>query len=282
MRLGTPALDLDALVCDLDGVVYRGSRVIEGAPAALAAIRSKGIKIVFATNNATHTVDSYCRRLTELGIPATRDDIVTSAVVTVEEVSRRGWTGESVLLVGGDGLRDASERAGLRLVEGREGRRAGVVIVSGTPHLTYDHIRDAAFAVRDGAHLIATNADPTFPAPDGLWPGAGAVLAAIEVASGRKAEVLGKPNLPMMQAIGRRLTGRRRIAAVGDQPGTDLAGARAMGWSTILVLSGVTGTQAASDLQEPPDLVAADIVEAERALTGPAGPSGIDQQQPKV
>ncbi len=280
--MGTPAFDIDALVCDLDGVVYRGSRVIEGAPAALAAIRSKGIKIVFATNNATHTVDHYCRRLTELDIPAHPDDIVTSAVVTVEEVSRRGWTAESILLVGGDGLRDASERAGLRLVEGRQGRRAGVVIVSGTPHLTYDHIRDAAFAVRDGAHLIATNADPTFPAPDGLWPGAGAVLAAIEVASGRKAQVLGKPNLPMMRAIERRLKGRTRIAAVGDQPGTDLAGARAMGWSTILVLSGVTGSQVAADLQDPPDLVVADIVEAERAIKGPGGSSGTDKQEPEV
>ena len=274
-------LELDALVCDLDGVVYRGSRVVEGAPEAVASIRAKGIKVVFATNNATHTVDDYRRRLDRIDISAASDEIVTSAVVTAEELSRRGAEDSSIFLVGGAGLREACVQAGLGLVEGRAGRSAGVVIVSGTPDLTYDHIRDAAFAVRDGATFLATNADPTFPAADGLWPGAGAVLAAIEVASGRKAEVLGKPNRPMMEAIERRLEGRTRIGAVGDQPGTDLAGARSMGWSTILVLSGVTDAVAAAALAEVPDLVATDIAEVERSVRG-ADSSGQDRQEPRV
>ena len=262
-------LELDALVCDLDGVVYRGSQIVEGAAEALASIRAKGVKVVFATNNATHTVDEYRRRLERVGIPASNDEIVTSAVLTVEEIGRREADDSSIFLVGGAGLREACVEAGLRLVEGRAGRSAGVVIVSGTPDLTYDHIRDAAFAVRDGATFLATNADPTFPAADGLWPGAGAVLAAIEVASGRKAEVLGKPNRPMMEAIERRLEGRARIGAVGDQPGTDLAGARSMGWATILVLSGVTDAMAVAALTERPDLVAADIAEVDRSIRGP-------------
>lgn len=268
--MGASPLELDAIVCDLDGVIYRGSEPIAGAADAIDALRSKGIKVVFATNNATHTVEGYGERLQGLGIPTADDEIVTSAIVTVEEITRRGWSGETVLLVGGEGIRRRCIEAGLELVEGRSGRGAGIVIVSGTPHLTYDHIRDAAFAVRAGAHFLATNADPTFPAPDGLWPGAGAIVAAIEVASvGPKAEVMGKPHLPMMQAIERRLEGRRRIAVLGDQPGTDLDGGRAMAWATILVLSGVTGADVAGALDPPPDLVVRSIVEAAQAVVGP-------------
>lgn len=269
-------MELDGLVCDLDGVVYRGSEVIPGAPEAVAAIRAKGIKVVFATNNATHTLEQYVDRLNRIGIETARDEIVTSAVVTVEEIERRGWADGTVFLVGGDGIRARCVEAGLRLVEGRAGREADIVIVSGTPQLTYDHIRTAAFAVRAGARFLATNADPTFPAPDGLWPGAGAVVASIQVASGRSAEVLGKPHRPMMEAIERRLQGRSTIGALGDQPGTDLAGARAMGWATILVLSGVTDAVSAAALAERPDLTVADIVEANDALAGPSGePHGM-------
>lgn len=261
-------LELDGLVCDLDGVIYRGSNVIPGAPEAVESIRAKGIEVVFATNNATHTVEQYAATLRRLGIHTKPDQIVTSAIVTVEEIIRRGWADGTVFLVGGDGIRDRCVKAGLRLVEGMAARTADIVIVSGTPQLTYDHIRTAAFAVRAGARFLATNADPTFPAPDGLWPGAGAVLAAIQVASGRAAEVLGKPHRPMMEAIGRRLEGRSRIGAIGDQPGTDLAGASAMGWTTILVLSGVTDDDAAAALDDRPDLTAATIVEANEALAG--------------
>ena len=259
--MASTPLELDALVCDLDGVVYRGAAVVPGAPEAVAEIRSRNIKVVFATNNATHSVQHYRRRLNELGLVTSPNDIVTSAVVTVEEIVHRGWSERSVFLVGGDGIRQACVEAGLELVEGRAARKADLVIVSGTPDLIYDHIRDAAFAVRAGADLVATNADPTFPAADGLWPGAGAVLASIEVASGGTAEVMGKPNQPMMKAIRRRLSGCSRIAAVGDQPGTDLAGAKAMGWKTILVLSGVTDAAAASALMNPPDLCVASIAD---------------------
>lgn len=262
-------LKVDGLVCDLDGVVYRGSRVIPGAPEAVAAIRSKGIKVVFATNNATHTVEHYRDRLAAVAIETRHDDIVTSAVVTVEEILQRGWRDRSMFLVGGDGLTHACRAAGLEVLEGRDGRHAEVVVVSGTPRLTYDDIRDASFAVRAGADFLATNADPTFPAADGLWPGAGAILASIQVASGRTAEVMGKPHRPMMEAIRRRLDACSAVAAIGDQPGTDLAGARMMGWTTVLVLSGVTDENAAALLEIQPDATVPTVVEASHLFEGP-------------
>jgi HAD superfamily hydrolase (TIGR01450 family) len=132
---------------------------------------------------------------------------------------------------------------------------ADAVIVGADPGFTYQSMRAAADAVRRGAMFVATNADPSFPGAEGLLPGAGAILASIEVASGHRAEVIGKPNAAMMHAAARRLEGCRSIAAIGDQPITDLEGARLQGWATILVLSGVTTRGDVDRLDPPPDYV---------------------------
>ncbi len=261
-------LRLDGLVCDLDGVLYRGDEPVPGAASAISEMRELGLKILFATNNATKTLEQYVGRLHGFGVQVAPEDLVTSAVVTAEEIERRGWSGRSVFLVGGDGIREALGSVGMSFVEGLDARRAEVVVVSGTPELTYDAIRTAAFAVRAGADFIATNDDSTFPAPDGLWPGAGAILAAVETASGRRAEVMGKPHRPMMEAIQRRLDGRERIAVVGDQPATDLAGGRAMGWTTVLVLSGVTDEAAARAEHPAPDVTVPSLAQLRELIAG--------------
>lgn len=254
-------LRVDGLVCDLDGVLYRGVEAVPGAAAAIERLRQGGIKVIFATNNATKTLAQYIERLAHFDVVITEEQIVTSAAVTGEEIERRGWSGRTAFLIGADGMRAALDKAGVTLVEGYEARSAEIAIVSSTAHFDYQLLATAAFAVRNGAEFIASNADPTFPAADGLWPGAGAMLAAVETASGRKAEVMGKPNRPMMEAVQRRLTGCDHIAVVGDQPTTDLAGGRALGWFTILVLSGVTDEAAAAALEPRPDLIISSLVD---------------------
>lgn len=255
------ALELDGLVCDLDGVLYRGVEPVPGAASAIARLRGAGIKVVFATNNATKTVAQYVERLARFDVAITPEEIVTSAAVTGEEVQRRGWGGRTAFLIGTDGMQVALENAGVVLLEGLAARTADIVVVSSTARFDYQLLATAAFAVRNGADFIASNADPTFPAAEGLWPGAGAMLAAVETASGRKAEVMGKPNRPMMEAIQRRLAGCENIAVVGDQPGTDLTGGRAMGWTTVLVLTGVTDAATAGALYPTPDLVLPSLFE---------------------
>jgi 4-nitrophenyl phosphatase len=136
-----------------------------------------------------------------------------------------------------------------------------VVVVGWDPGFDYEAMKRAALAVRAGAELIATNDDAAFPAPEGLWPGAGAILASIEVASGRKAEVMGKPHVPMMDAVARRVAGAERIGLVGDRPETDLAGGRARGWTTILVTSGVTTPADAYGIDPAPDLILSGLSE---------------------
>lgn len=212
-----------------------------------------GLRVLFATNNGTATVEQYRAKLARLSIRAEPRDILTSAVVTADHLVRRGWSGRSAFVIGRDGIREALDQAGIRIVEGEEGRAADLVVVSGDPGFSYDALRTASFAVRAGAHFIATNDDPTFPASDGLWPGAGALVAAVETASGRAPEVIGKPHRPMMEAAARRLEGCRAVAVVGDLPATDLAGGRLMGWLTVLVLSGVTPE--AYEVAPAPDLV---------------------------
>lgn len=254
-------LEFDGLVCDLDGVLYRGVEPVPGVAEAIDRVRASGIRVVFATNNATKTLAQYVERLRRFDVEIGEDDIVTSAAVTGEEVTRRGWSGRTVFLIGTDGTRVALEDAGVVLVDGIPARTADIAVVSSTARFDYQSLATAAFAVRNGADFLASNADPTFPAADGLWPGAGAMLAAVETASGRKAEVMGKPNPPMMQAIARRLEGCNKIAVVGDQPSTDLAGGRSMGWATILVLSGVTDAVAAAALDPAPDVVIPSLVD---------------------
>jgi HAD superfamily hydrolase (TIGR01450 family) len=178
-------------------------------------------------------------------------------VVTAETLAERGVPPATAFFVGGEGVREELTKIGITEAEPD---RAELVVVGWDPNFDYEALRDAATAARRGAVLIATNADATFPAADGeLWPGAGAILAAIERASGARAEVMGKPNRPMMEAVARRVSGARAVAVVGDRPDTDLAGARSQGWTTILVLSGVTQPADVGTLAEAPDHVAADL-----------------------
>ena len=246
---------LDGLVCDMDGVLYRGDEPIPGVAAAVARWRGRGKRIVFCTNNSHYTVPEYAARLRSFGIPAAEDDMVSSGVVLAEVLRKRGAAGKKAMAVGGQGLRAGLEAAGVTVDDGDSVDGMDYVVVGWDDDFDYRKMKRACLAVRAGAILVATNSDATFPAPDGLWPGAGAILASIEACSGARAEVLGKPHPPMMEAAARRLRGCTRIGIVGDRPDTDLAGGVARGWTTILVTSGVTTPAEAATAEPRPDLV---------------------------
>jgi len=254
----------DGLVCDLDGVIYRGDSVIDGAPEAIARLRSGGIPLLFCTNNSLATVAQYVEKLRGLGLEVAPEEILTSATVTAETLQERGFAGKTAIVVGGDGITEALSDVCISVKTDPEVTVSDLVVVGWDPELVYDDLKRAASAARRGALLVATNDDATFPAADGLWPGTGAILAAIETASGRRAEVMGKPHPPMMEAAERRLKGAQRIAIVGDRPDTDLAGGTARGWMTILVLSGVTDEDGARSLPERPDRVISSIAEIDQ------------------
>ena len=252
----------DALVCDLDGVVYRGDEPIPGSASAIEKLRSAGVRILFCTNNSRTPVTGYVAKLQGLGVPVDESDILTSATVTAEELQRRGRAGTTAIVVGGEGIRDALSSVCISVKDDPSVTASDLVVVGWTPEFDYDQMRRAALAVRKGATLIATNDDASFPAAGGvLWPGAGAILASIERATGARAEVMGKPHRPMMDAAALRLEGAKQIAVVGDRPDTDLAGGAARGWVTILVLSGVTDPAQAERVEPKPDLIVDSLVD---------------------
>ena len=252
---GRDARFFDGVVCDLDGVVYRGQEPVAGAAQAIERLRRRGTRVLFCTNNSTPTVEDCRSALRRVGVDAAADDILTSAVVAGETLARRGRRGARALVVGEAGLRESIAAAGLALDDGDE--RSGDVVVVGLDRgFTYAAMRRALQWLRAGAEFVATNTDATFPAPGGVvWPGAGAIVASLIECSGRHPEVMGKPHAPMMDAAERRLAGAQRVAIVGDRPETDLAGGAAKGWTTVLVLTGVTSRAEAAKARPRPDVV---------------------------
>lgn len=223
------------VVCDLDGVLYRGPEPVAGAGAALEEIAAAGIRLLFATNNSTRTAAEVAAVIeSRTRYPASPADVVTSAMATAHHLA---GVARSVYVVGGRGLPPTLSAAGIPIVE--SWREADCVVVGLDPNLTYEKLADATLAVRAGARLVATNDDATFPTPQGLVPGAGALVAALERATGRHAEVCGKPHEPMRRLL-RELAGAGPVLVVGDRVETDIALGMAEGWATVVTLTGVS------------------------------------------
>ena len=259
---------LEGLICDLDGVLYRGAEPIDGSPETIERLTRLGVHVVFCTNNANPSISRYLEKLSSMGVRVERDDLVTSPVALAEVLDEEGAAGRSAIVIGGDGLREALGSIDVVIDDDPSSRTADYVVVGFDPDFTYESLKRASFAVQGGAELIAANADASFPAPDGLWPGAGSLVAAVEVASGSRARVMGKPHEPMMRVAKRRLGAASRIAIVGDRPNTDLEGGRSMGWVTILVLSGVTPRDGIGAVDPKPDIVLDRLADLPELLSG--------------
>ncbi len=220
-------------VVDLDGVVWLTGRPIPGVDEAVARLRGAGVRVVFATNNSAPTRAELHRHLARCGITAEDRDLLSSADVAAEMLG----PGTSALVLGDDGVREALAGRGVAVVVDGP---ADAVVVGWTRSFTFDAVARAAAAVRAGARLIGTNEDPTFPTPDGLVPGAGALLAAVSTAAEAVPEVAGKPHRPTAEAIAARVPPGELRTMVGDRPATDGALAARLGIPFALVLSGVT------------------------------------------
>lgn len=260
---GAPQRTRGNVVCDLDGVVYLADTPVPGAGPALAEIDRRGYRLVFATNAPIRTPEGVAAHITSLtGYPAAASQVVTSAMVAAEMLSARD---APVLAVGEAGLGATLERAGLSLTA--DPGRARTVVVGLDRRLTYDHLRAASDALLRGARFVASNRDPTYPTESGPVPGGGAIVAALETATGRVAEVAGKPHPPMRDAILSRL-GPGPTWLVGDRPETDLALGRGQGWTTVLVLTGVVGDPSEVPPELRPDVVLASIADLPAHLAG--------------
>jgi HAD superfamily hydrolase (TIGR01450 family) len=250
-----------AWILDLDGVVWLSEQPIPGSTEAIASLRAAGHRVMFLTNNAGPRVSELVMKLEGMGVPATPDEVVTSAQAAASLLE----PGSTALLCAGDGVREALEARDVRVV--REGD-ADAVVVGFHRDFDYDRLTTAFLAVHHGARLIGTNDDTTYPTPDGPIPGGGAILAAVAAAAGIEPEVAGKPYAPMAKLLAERLElvdgrggGRGSgddTILVGDRPSTDGLMARRLEVPFALVLSGVTAEEAIPR-DDPPDYVVADL-----------------------
>lgn len=229
----------DALLLDLDGVVYLDDQAIAGAAAALEQVHRIGRPVTFVTNNAAHTPADVVARLTGLGVAATEAEVVTSSMAAADLLAADLPAGTAVLVVGGRGLWVAVETAGLTPTRSAAGVAA--VVQGWGPDVGWADLAEVTVALRAGARWVATNRDRTLPSPRGPLPGSGSLIAAVETATGRSPDaVAGKPHPPLFDAA-RRRNGARAPLMVGDRLDTDIAGAAAAGIPTLLVLTGVAG-----------------------------------------
>ena len=272
------------LLVDLDGVVYRGEDPVPGVAAVLTARAAAGDDVVYVTNNSMHYRADYVRRLTDLGAPVAPDRIVSAPRATALYLQERHPEVRRVLAVGAGGLDRELRDVGLEVVnagfaaermskEGIDGVAASggvqAVVAGVDPQMTYLRIAAAADCVRAGALFIATNRDPVYPVEVGLRPGAGAIVAAIEVASSVAPITIGKPE-PLLMEEAAHAVGRdpKEGIVIGDGILTDIAAARAVGARSVLMMTGVTTGAALEALPstDRPTKVAGDAVELARVL----------------
>jgi glycerol-1-phosphatase len=249
------ALRYDQFILDLDGCVWIGEEPTPGAVEALDAVRQAGKGIAYATNDPRSATEDYVARLWKIGAKASLRDVVTVGGAVQHLLADRR-SGRTAFVIGTPALRSHVENAGLKVLNGTDlASRAEVVVVGGTEQLSYNDLRYAALAVRRGADFLATARDPTYPQSDGLWPGTGAILAAVEVASEQRAQTVGKPEPQLMLTALDRL-GEGRTLVVGDRVDTDLAAAAAAGLDSALVLTGGARREDTEGLDPAPVAVA--------------------------
>lgn len=271
-----------AVVCDLDGVVYRGPAAVPGAVEALSAVT---VPVLYATNNASRAPEEVAEHLRRLGLSCEAGAVATSSQAGAWLLFERVDAGSAVLSVGGEGVALALREAGLRPVAPDGAVAAGplaAVLQGYGPQVRATDLAEAAYAIQAGALWVATNTDATLPTDRGVAPGNGSLVGAVANAVGRGPDVVaGKPAPPLYLLCAERLRVQpATMLAVGDRLDTDIEGAVAAGIDSLLVLTGVDDLSAC--LQAParrrPTWVAPDLaaLHVDPTSAGPGGASLVD------
>ena len=249
----------DALLLDLDGVVYVGSAAVPHAVESIRAARARGVLTAYVTNNASRPPAVVGEHLRVLGLEVADHDVVTSAQAGAREVASRVPPGSKVLAVGGPGVPEALRARGLEPVHLATDGPVAVLMGYG-PDVSWRELAEASYAVAEGALFVATNTDMSIPTSRGIAPGNGALVAAVTSATGREPIVAGKPHAPLIEESIERV-GARRPLMVGDRLDTDIEAGHVSAIASLLVLTGVTGVEEllAAPRHRRPTYVAADL-----------------------
>jgi HAD superfamily hydrolase (TIGR01450 family) len=249
----------DAVLSDLDGVVYAGPHAIEGAVDALKRLADVGVKLAYITNNASRSPEDVAEHLRSLGAPARGEQVFGSAFAGAELLAGMVPAGSRVLVTGSRTLAEAVRSQHLVPVDSAEDAPAAV-IQGFSPDLGWKDLAEASYAVAAGAVWVATNTDLSIPQARGIAPGNGTLVAAVAAATGKRPVVAGKPEAPLFATAALHL-GSRRPLVVGDRLDTDILGGNRAGMDTALVLTGVDSvrTALAAAASERPDYLLAGL-----------------------
>jgi len=239
----------------MDGVLWTENSPIGDLPKIFNFISDQKIKLSLATNNSTRTPEKYVEKLSEYGVTNVQEwQIITSSLVLANELSRLFPGKGDVYVIGEDGLIDAIENEGFSVVGADHADKVVAVAVGIDRNITFDKLRKATLLIRKGVLFLGTNPDKTFPTPDGLILGTGALLAALSAATDVSPKIMGKPSPDMIKLARNRLGSLPgETLVVGDRLETDIASGQADGCLTALVLSGVTQLEAVSGWHPAPD-----------------------------
>jgi len=258
--------DLRAFIIDMDGVLWEGDRPMPGLADFFQTLRERRIKFVLATNNASKTPEQYVSKLAGMGVTVAREEILTSAQAAALYLRQQSANGTKVFAIGEDGVRQALAETGFTLT-GLYEVDAQFVVCGMDRGLSWDKLATATLNVRAGARFIGTNPDVTFPTERGITHGNGAVLAAIQAATGVAPIIIGKPEPIMYQLAMTRLgVAPAETAAIGDRLETDILGAVRARIRSVFVLSGVSSRGQLAGLDYQPTWVMQDIREVTKAL----------------
>jgi len=244
--------NIKAVILDMDGVLWKMDTPLCDLQKLFASFKANQIQVVTATNNGTSTVDQYLQKFDKFGVKLDSNQVVTSAMALGYLLKRHYPNGGPLYIVGEQALIDTL--ADYSFYHDESNPQA--VAAGLSRYLSYNMIKDASMRIQGGLPFFFTNPDPTFPTPEGNFPGAGTMLAALEAASGKKAIIAGKPQ-PYMYKLAMEITRTDpgNTLAIGDRLDTDILGGQRASCRTALVLSGISDKTDLENWNPKPDIV---------------------------
>lgn len=272
---------------DMDGVIYRGNKMIAGADRFVRELRRRRIPFRFLTNNSQRTRRDVVARLARMGVEAEEEHIFTCAMATARFLARQN-PGGTAFVIGEGGLLNALHQNGYAIVD----HDPDYVVVGEGRTMNMELVEAAVKMIARGSKLIATNLDPNCPTADGPRPGCGAIVAMLEAATGIRAFSVGKPSPLMMRAARKELDLQTdQTAIIGDTMETDILGGVQLGFHTILTLSGGTCLEDLPKSAFQPELVVESVAQLANYLeesdgqplwTAPGSSANRSREEPTV
>lgn len=249
--------NLKTILLDMDGVLWQGSKPVLEIGLLFDRIQKLGVQAFCVTNNSTRSVSYHLDKLKGFGVALDPSRIITSAEATAEYMEVKFPNRGNLFVIGESGIRDALERSGFQILDTGSAQEVIAVVIGLDQELTYRDLDLAVGYLQLGAYFVGTNPDLTIPTPTGTAPGAGAIIRGVELSSGKKAHIIGKPHPGLYSlALARAKSLPEETLMIGDRLETDISGAQQMGIRTAVVLTGIATKEQAAAWDPKPDIIA--------------------------